>query len=63
MSGTGARCRVPGEDGAGARARRTEMGRGDRAKVRWARDRKRKKKEAEKRRAAEKHAARKASKG
>ena len=39
------------------------MGRGDRAKVRWARDRARKKKEAEKRKAAEKHAARKASKG
>jgi hypothetical protein len=38
------------------------MGRGDRAKVRWAHDRERKKKESEKRKAADKHAARKASK-
>jgi hypothetical protein len=36
------------------------MGRGDRAKVRWAHDRERKKKEADKRRATERGAARKA---
>jgi hypothetical protein len=36
------------------------MGRGDRAKVRWAHDRERKKKETEKRKAAERGAARKA---
>jgi hypothetical protein len=36
------------------------MGRGDRPKVRWAHDRERKKKEAERRRAAERGAARKA---
>jgi hypothetical protein len=38
------------------------MGRGDRAKVRWAHDRERKKKAREQRRAAEMHAARKAAK-
>jgi len=37
------------------------MGRGDRAKVRWAHDRERRKKQAEKRRAAERGAERKAS--
>jgi len=37
------------------------MGRGDRARVRWAHDRERKKKDAEKRRATEKHAERKAA--
>jgi hypothetical protein len=37
------------------------MGRGDRAKVRWAHDRERKKKDAEKRRAAERGSARKAA--
>ncbi len=36
------------------------MGRGDRAKVRWAHDRERKKKQGEKRKAAERGAARKA---
>jgi len=35
------------------------MGRGDRPKVRWARDRKRKKHERDKRRAAERSAAKK----
>ncbi|GIV00526.1 MAG: hypothetical protein KatS3mg014_2141 [Actinomycetota bacterium] len=38
------------------------MGRGDRAPVRWAHDRERKKKAREKRKAAEKYAARKAEK-
>ena len=38
------------------------MGRGDRAKVRWAHDRERKKKEAEKRQAAERGVERKAAK-
>jgi hypothetical protein len=38
------------------------MGRGDRARVRWAHDRERKKKEGEKRRAAERAAERKADK-
>jgi hypothetical protein len=38
------------------------MGRGSRAKVRWAHDRERKKKEGDKRRAAERGQARKASK-
>jgi hypothetical protein len=38
------------------------MGRGDRARVRWAHDRERKKKSAEKRKAAERGAARKAAK-
>jgi hypothetical protein len=38
------------------------MGRGDRAKVRWAHDRERKKKQAEKRKAAERAAGRKAAK-
>jgi hypothetical protein len=38
------------------------MGRGDRAKVRWAHNRERKKKEREKREAQERGAARKASK-
>jgi hypothetical protein len=37
------------------------MGRGDRAKVRWAHDRERKKKDAEKRKAAERGAERKAA--
>ena len=37
------------------------MGRGDRAKVRWAHDRERKKKEREDRQAAERKAARKAA--
>ncbi|HEX2425494.1 MAG TPA: hypothetical protein VHM47_06390 [Actinomycetota bacterium] len=37
------------------------MGRGDRPKVRWAHDRERKKKDAEKRKAAEHGAARKAT--
>lgn len=37
------------------------MGRGDRARVRWAHDRERKKKQAEKRRAAERFAERKAA--
>jgi hypothetical protein len=37
------------------------MGRGDRPKVRWAHDRERKKKDAEKRKAAEQGAARKAA--
>lgn len=37
------------------------MGRGDRARVRWAHDRERKKKEAEKRQAAERGKARKAA--
>ncbi len=37
------------------------MGRGDRAKVRWAHDRERKKKDAEKRKAAERGQARKAA--
>jgi hypothetical protein len=37
------------------------MGRGNRAKVRWAHDRERKKKEAEKRKAAERGKARKAA--
>jgi hypothetical protein len=37
------------------------MGRGDRAKVRWAHDRERKKKDGEKRKAAERGAARKAA--
>jgi len=36
------------------------MGRGDRAKVRWAKDRKRKKHERDKRRATERSAAKKA---
>jgi hypothetical protein len=38
------------------------MGRGDRAKVRWAHDRERKKKQAEKRKAAERAAGRKSAK-
>ena len=38
------------------------MGRGDRAKVRWAHDRQRKTKQAEKRKAAERAAGRKAAK-
>ena len=38
------------------------MGRGDRAKVRWAHDRERKKKQAEKRKADERAAGRKAAK-
>jgi len=38
------------------------MGRGDRAKVRWAHDRERKKKDSEKRKAAERGAERKAAK-
>jgi hypothetical protein len=38
------------------------MGRGDRAKVRWAHDRERKKKQAERRKAAERAASRKMSK-
>jgi hypothetical protein len=38
------------------------VGRGDRAKVRWAHDRERSKKDAEKRKAAERGAARKAAK-
>jgi hypothetical protein len=38
------------------------MGRGDRAKVRWAHDRARKKKQAEKRKADERGAGRKAAK-
>jgi hypothetical protein len=38
------------------------MGRGDRAKIRWAHDRERKAKEREKRRAAERAAANKAAK-
>ncbi|MGZ4109029.1 MAG: hypothetical protein ACXVQU_00160 [Actinomycetota bacterium] len=37
------------------------MGRGDRPKVRWAHDRERKKKDAEKRKAAERGVARKAT--
>jgi hypothetical protein len=37
------------------------MGRGDRARVRWAHDRKRKKKDAENRKAAERGQARKAA--
>ena len=37
------------------------MGRGDRAKIRWAHDRERKKKQADKRRAAERGAERKAA--
>ncbi|MGH2636203.1 MAG: hypothetical protein ACRDHU_08680 [Actinomycetota bacterium] len=37
------------------------MGRGDRARVRWSHDRERKKKEAEKRQAAERGQARKAA--
>ena len=37
------------------------MGRGDRARVRWAHDRERKKKESEKRQAAERGKARKAA--
>jgi hypothetical protein len=38
------------------------MGRGDRAKVRWAHDRERKKKQAERRKAAERAVGRKATK-
>jgi hypothetical protein len=38
------------------------MGRGDRAKVRWAHERNRKKKDSEKRKAAERGAERKAAK-
>ena len=38
------------------------MGRGDRAKVRWAHDRERRKKDTERRKAAERGAARKAAK-
>jgi hypothetical protein len=38
------------------------MGRGDRAKVRWAHDRQRKTKQSEKRKAAERAAGRKAAK-
>jgi hypothetical protein len=37
------------------------MGRGDRAKIRWAHDRERKKKDADKRKAAERGVARKAA--
>ena len=37
------------------------MGRGDRAKIRWAHDRERKKKDADKRKAAERGTARKAA--
>lgn len=39
-----------------------EMGRGDRAKVRWAHDRERRKKQSQKRKAAERAAERKAAK-